>query len=456
MTARILIVDDDDGVLAALSLLFKVEGYDSVTAHSPSEVIKELSRAHYDLLLADMNYTRHTTSGTEGIDLIAKVRELNQEMPIVVMTSWGSVEIAVQALHTGAADFIEKPWDNKRLISVISNQLKLSDVRHKSLRLKAENDLLRDELDTNSSLISISPVMQKLMSSLARVAISDANILLTGENGTGKSLIAHHIHQLSNRCTESLISVNMGAISESLFESEMFGHVKGSFTDAREDRIGRFELADSGTLFLDEVANTPLTQQAKLLRVLEDRRFEKLGSSRTIDVDVRLICATNADLTALAETNHFRTDLLYRINTLTFEIPPLRQRVPDIMPLAESFLARYAQKYGRPVPIITPEAARALMRHHWPGNVRELDHTIERAFLLHHGDHITDLDLGIAQDHSTTTLNLSQSKDATLDDIEREIIKDRLELWQGNANAAAESLGLTKSAFYRRLKKFSL
>lgn len=459
MKDHILIADDDPDVISALQYLLETEGYAVSTARTPDEALSLLNKVSINLLLMDLNYSKDTTSGKEGLELVQKIGALNEQPPIVVMTAWGSVETAVKAMQEGARDFIQKPWENDRLLSIIANQILLQKTERQSQKLEEENQLLRNQIEpSDNALVSDSPSMQALLTQLRQVAESDVNILLTGENGTGKSYLAKHVHAMSQRSKHTLISVNMGSISESLFESEMFGHVKGAFTDARENRIGRFELADKGTLFLDEVGNTPYSQQAKLLRVLENREFERVGSSKTQQSDCRLICATNCDLDAAVESEYFRKDLLYRINTFTIEVPALRHRREDILQLAESFLQNLKKKYNKPGLLLSVEANLALEEYHWPGNIRELDHVIERAAILTEEDEIRVPGLGLSRspDGLSATAAAINGARATLDEIEKSVLVARLRLYDGNSLDTAQSLGLSKSAFYRHLKKHQL
>jgi DNA-binding NtrC family response regulator len=457
MKEHILIADDDPDVLSALRYLFRTEGYLVDCVRSPQAALDFLKEGDADLLLMDLNYMQDTTSGKEGFELIRKVRELHARLPIVVMTAWGSIDIAVQAMQRGAGDFIQKPWDNARLLSIVRNQSQRYQAEQRSRRLEEENQLLRQQLGVDSpGLIAISPRMTAFLQQVAQVAASDASILLTGENGTGKSLIARHIHELSPRRGQAFISVNMGSITETLFESEMFGHVKGAFTDARDDRIGRFELADKGTLFLDEIANTPVSRQAKLLRVLEEHHFEKVGSSRTQHSACRLVCATNANLEEAVQTGDFRRDLLFRINTITLRVPSLRERVEDIKPLAEFFLRTFAHKYNSNGVAFSPAAEERLLTYGWPGNVRELAHVVERAIILCRETHIQGADLGLARPDEDSSASKWIAAESTLDDIEKTVLSSRMQRYQGNGVAAAKSLGMSKSAFYRRLEKYKL
>jgi len=463
MNSDILIVDDDSGVLSALKLLLKSEDLFSTVADSPKVALAALSRKRFDLILMDLNYSLDTTSGAEGLELIEQIRKNDEFVPIVVMTGWGTIEVAVNSMQHGANDFIQKPWDNGRLLSIINNQMKLSASQNQARKLSQHNKILEAEIDNanDTKIVARSEKMKSTLDLIEQVAKSDVNVLLTGENGTGKSLFARYIHQHSARAKQPQISVNMGAVTESLFESEMFGHMKGAFTDAKSTRIGRFELADGGTLFLDEIANTPFTQQAKLLRVLEDNQFEKVGSGKTQNVDIRLITATNGNLQQLCQDGTFRKDLLYRVNTIEIEIPPLRERKEDIISLAESFLSYFSNKYQRPLLTISYQARQQLLDYQWPGNVRELNHVIERAQILCKGETVEPFDLGLPENRATSSAedfsgqvaaNSDKALD-TLEEIEITALKKRLEYFDGNASETSKSLGLSRSAFYRRMEK---
>ncbi len=353
---RILIADDQADVLAALRLLLKSDGYACVSVESPAAALEALAKQPFDAALIDLNYSRDTTSGEEGMALLAALRAADADLPVVLMTAWGTIDIAVRGMRAGAADFIEKPWDNRRLLNVLAAQVKLSQARRREVRLESENALLRGG---DEPFIADAESMQPVLEMLRRVAPTDANVLILGENGTGKGVVARRLHALSARAAQPLIKVNMGGINEHVFESEMFGHVKGAFTDAKADRIGRFELADGGSLFLDEIANIPPSQQPKLLRVLEDGELERVGSSRTLKVDVRLISATNADLRAEVASGQFRKDLLFRLNTVEIRLPALRERRSDILPMAADFLQRCARRYGRDGLRLSPSAQRS-------------------------------------------------------------------------------------------------
>jgi DNA-binding NtrC family response regulator len=447
----VLVADDQADVREALRLLLKAEGIACVVVADPAAALEAARRCEFACALIDGNYSRDTTSGEEGLELLERLRQLAPELPVVMMTAWGNVPLTVAAMHRGAADFIEKPWDNARLLSIVRNQIALGEGARRQRRLEAENALLRGG---NEALIAESAPMQRVMELVARVAPSDANVLVLGENGTGKGVIAQALHAQSRRAAKALVKVNMGAIAENVFESEMFGHVRGAYTDAKSERIGRFELADGGTLFLDEVGNVPPSQQPKLLRVLEDGEFERLGSSRTQGVDVRLVSATNADLAVEVEMGRFRKDLLYRLNTLEIRLPPLRERRDDILPLARSFLARSAARYGRHGLRLAPSAERALLAWRWPGNVRELGHLMERAALLAEQDLVGDSALAFGP--GAAAASTPDIDGMTIDQAEAHLVRRALERHGGNLQHAADALGITRQTLYRRLEKHGL
>lgn len=453
---RILIADDQPDVITALRLLLKGESYDITPASSPAAALKVVERQELDLVLIDLNYTRDTTSGAEGMELLSRIRGIDPTLPVVVMTAWGSVDIAVEAMRRGARDFIQKPWENARLLAVLQTQIELAQALRRTQRLEAENLTLRDDggAAKRPQVVAESSAMKSILNVVERIGPADANVLITGENGTGKEVVARSLHAVSNRAAKPLVSVNAGALAEGLFESELFGHVRGAFTDAKTDRVGRFELADGGTLFLDEIANVPMTLQPKLLRVLETGEFERVGSSKTRKVNVRVISATNADLKTDAAAGRFRQDLMFRLNTVEIHLPPLRDRREDIAPLAEHFLLQHSERYRRGRMWFTDQALDALRAHSWPGNVRELDHVIERAVLLTSGETVTAMDLAL---QTTPAAQLSaRLEEMSLEDAERLLIKKALARFDGNANRAAEALGLSRSALYRRLQKYGL
>ncbi|HWG50499.1 MAG TPA: sigma-54 dependent transcriptional regulator [Candidatus Acidoferrales bacterium] len=447
---RVLIADDQADVREALRLLLKAEGYSTETVNSPNATLDSIQHGDFDVVLMDLNYQRDTTSGQEGIDLLSRVQSLDSRLPIVVMTAWGSVELAVEAMRRGARDFIQKPWDNARLLSIIRTQVDLYRTMRRAERLEAENRLLRAQ--NRPVFIAESKAMEPLLTLISRIGPSDANVLITGEHGTGKEVVAQTLHVMSPRSSRPMITVNTGGLPEGTFESELFGHVKGAFTDARTDRVGRFELADHGTLFLDEIANVPLKQQAKLLRVLETGEMERVGSSRTHRVDVRVLSATNADLKVESAEGRFRSDLLFRLNTVELHIPPLRERKEDIPLLAAHFLTAYAQRYRKPVLGFDPAAMQKMLDHPWPGNVRELDHATERAVLITTSEQIQPGDLGLESERAAS----AKIEDMSLEEVESLLIKKALSRHSGNISHAADALGLSRSALYRRMQKYGV
>ena len=452
-SGRVLLADDQADVLEALRLLLKGEGYAVGVARSPEEILKQVETGGFDLVLMDLNYARDTTSGREGLELLDQLQEKAPGLPVVVMTAWASVELAVEAMRKGARDFIEKPWDNHRLLSILRTQIALGRALEKGRRLEAENRVLRGDDETGDAFIAQSPAMEPVLELIERVGPSEAGVLITGENGTGKGVVARRIHQVSPRADQPLVTVNTGAIPESLFESELFGHVKGAFTDAKADRVGRVEMADGGTLFLDEIANIGPKQQAKLLRVLETGELERVGSSRTRTVDVRVLSATNADLGSEVREGRFRQDLLFRLRTVEIPIPPLRERGPDIPLLARHFLALHAKRYRKEISGFTRDALEAMRSYSWPGNVRELDHAVERGVLMARGNEIDTPDLGLGRGGDGGAVHLEEMP---LEEVERHLIKKALLRHDGNVSTAADALGLSRSALYRRIEKYDL
>ena len=446
----LLAADDQPHILDALELMLEPQGFRVEKARSPIMVLEALKSETYDALLIDLNYTRDTTSGQEGLDLLSQIKSIDPQLPVIVMTAWASVEVAVEAMRRGAQDFIQKPWDNARLLSILRTQIELQRAVRRAQHLEAENRILR--ADGLPDMIATAPAMQPVLDTIARIGPSDANVLITGEHGTGKEVVAQTLHAISARALRSLVAVNTGALPEGTFESELFGHVKGAFTDARTERIGRFELADGGTLFLDEIANIPPRQQAKLLRVLETGELERVGSSKTRRVDVRVLSATNADLHAEAEAGNFRADLLFRLNTVEIHLPPLRERREDIPPLAAHFLARYAQRYRKQISGLDPSAMQTLLAYNWPGNVRELDHTLERAILMARGSQIESADLGL----NTTRASTPSLDEMSLESVESILIRKALSRSAGNVSQAADALGLSRGALYRRMEKYGI
>lgn len=443
--ATILIADDDEDIRLALNLLLSAQGYQIIEAANAKEIIIESNRQQPDLVLLDMNFSRDTTSGQEGLAILEQLQPLN--IPVILMTAWGSIELAVQGLQKGANDFIEKPWNKLKLLNSIEQQLNFS-------RVKEQNQGYRQLLasDNKKAWVSQSESMQAIETLVAQIAPTDANILILGENGTGKSLLAERIHQLSSRQQAPLIAVNMAAIPDNLFESELFGHQKGAFTDAKQNRVGRFQLADKGTLFFDEIGSLPLTLQPKLLRVLETGHYEVLGSSQTQVADVRLISATNANLNQLVSEQAFRQDLLYRLNTIVITIPPLRERLADISALANCFIAKFSEKYHKQVLILSSCALSKLKQHNWPGNIREFSHVIERAVLLTSADEITAQQLLLENTDSATDSVILQP----LEEAEKQLVEKAMTVTGGQVIEAAKLLDISRNALYRRLEKFAI
>lgn len=463
--SKILIADDDINIIASLKYILSEENFDILAMTTPQAVLENLKTTTVDLVLLDMNFQQDTTSGAEGLQLVDAIKKFDDSIPIIVMTGWATVDIAVDAMRAGAKDFIQKPWNNERIISAIKTQIKLAKTDRHVQRLSQENKLLSAQKfpQSKNQIIAHSSAMKTLLSSLEELAKSDMSILLTGDNGTGKSMLASYVHQRSSRADNSFIPVNMGAIPESLFESEMFGHLKGAFTDAKENRIGRFEMAEQGTLFLDELANIPIAQQAKLLRVLEEKRFEVVGSSKSLMADVRIISATNCDLAKAISEQRFRQDLFYRLNTIQLRVPSLHERIDDIEPLANHFLQTFSVKYNIVSPELSLEAINKLQQYSWPGNIRELSHLMEKLLFTCKKPIISARDLlleNIYQSAGDTEENsgdmLSNNSSLSLDEIEKLSLINRLKHHKGNATETAKSLGLSRSGFYRRMSKYGL
>jgi DNA-binding NtrC family response regulator len=447
---RILIADDQPDIRNALQLLLGEEGYDVGAAASPGELLELLERRDFDVAMIDLNYTRDTTSGQEGLELLERIRAIDPTLPVLVITGWGSVTGAVEAMRRGARDYIEKPWDDEKLLAAVGTQLELRRALRKSRRLQEENT--RRQNRGLPDFIAESASMKDVRESIQRVAPSDASVLITGEHGTGKEVVASLLHAWSKRRNRPLVTMNAGGLSEGVAESELFGHVKGAFTDARADRIGVFELADEGTLFLDEIANMPVKLQAKLLRVLQTGEVQRVGSSRTVFVDVRVISATNAELGLEIKEGRFREDLLYRLNTVEIRLPPLRERRDDILPLAHHFLSHYRARYQKPISGFDRSAEQALLAHIWPGNVRELAHAIERGMLMASSNTMSARDLGLQPAPAPSVT----PEDMTLDQAERVFIQKVLARHGGDVRKAADQLGMSRSALYRRLQQHGL
>jgi DNA-binding NtrC family response regulator len=455
---HVLVADDQPDVVFALRMLLKRAGMNVVDAQSPAEIAAAVEANDFDLVLMDLNYARDTTSGREGLDLISRLLGHDASLPVVVMTAWGSIEGAVEAMRRGARDYVQKPWDDARLLATLKAQVELRRAKRTGERLAGEAERARRQ--GLPELIASSPAMAPAMHLLDRVGPSSANVLVTGEHGTGKEVVARWLHSLSPRSGKPFVAVNAGALSEGVFESELFGHVKGAFTDAKGDRIGCFELADEGTLFLDEIGTMPANQQAKLLRVLQTGEFHPVGSSKLRRVDVRVVAATNVNIAEEVAAGRFRADLLYRLNTVEIRLPPLRERPGDLPALAAHFLSRHAARYGKALAGFTADADEALLRHAWPGNVRELEHAIERSVLLAAGERITAEDLGLRRGGGGGAAAGEGAgeplEDMTLEGAERHLIKRALDRHGGRVVDAARSLGVSRSALYRRLQALGL
>lgn len=443
---QILVIDDRADIRLSLVILLEDHGFKVIEADNPQSAQVKIKQESISLILLDMNFRLDTTSGEEGIQFLNWLKQSRISIPVIAMTAWSNVELVIQAMKLGAQDFIEKPWKNKQLLHIVKQQLSLTSLQQQNAKFKQQlNDIKHDAYQWQSAC------MLELYDNIKAIAQTDANILLTGDNGTGKSELAQFIHRHSLVNNQTLISVNMGAISESLFESEMFGHLKGAFTDAKANRIGRFELAENSTLFLDEVANIPMTQQAKLLRVLETGEYEVLGSSKTKLTHCRIISATNANIGELIANDTFREDLYYRLNTLELRVPSLTERTLDLIPLAEFFIKKYATKYNKPYSDLTENARQALSDYHWPGNIREMSHLIERAVLLNMNQSIDVQDLRLSAARPQQELPIM-----TLKDAEILMIKKALLQTDNHIPKAAKLLGLTKSSMYRRIEKYAL
>ncbi len=457
---RILIADDDINIIAGLKYLLNDIGYEIVAVTTPEAAIASVQSQVIDLILLDMNFQHDTTSGKEGISLVEHITAIESSVPIIVMTGWATIDIAVEAMQAGAKDFLQKPWKNERILNAIETQISLANSYKQTERLSQQNQLLiaQPHPENRQGIIAKSAVMKELLCTLDNLAQSDMSILLTGDNGTGKSMLAAYVHKVSRRSPHSFVAVNMGAIPENLFESEMFGHKKGAFTDAKENRIGRFEMANNGTLFLDELANIPISQQAKLLRVLEEQKFEVVGSNKSMHADVRIISATNSNLLAEIEKKNFRQDLYFRLNTIELRVPSLAERIEDIPELANYFLSAFSRKYHKNCPKLSASALIKLQQYHWPGNIRELSHMMERALFTCNGE-VIEADMinliTAAGIHSKLTDSVEQSL-LSLEEIEKKAIISRLKHYNNNATETAKSLGLSRSGYYRRMSKYEL
>ena len=454
---KILLVDDNEDLLKAARLFLKRHFAQVDIEKSPERLPGLLAQEQYDVILLDMNFTRDVSSGSEGFYWLDRILQLDPAAVVVLITAYGDVSQAVRAIKEGATDFVLKPWENDKLIGTLLSAMRLRESRLENQSLRSRQELLTADLDQPyQDIIGQSPAMLRLYETIRLVAKTDANILILGENGTGKELVARAIHRASHRAKEVFVGVDMGAISETLFESELFGHAKGAFTDAKEDRAGRFEGASGGTLFLDEIGNLSLSLQAKLLTVLQSRQVTRVGTNKPRPVDVRLICATNTPLAELSQSARFRQDLLYRINTISIELPALRERPEDIELLAHHYLHHYAHKYNRAITGLSPALLKRLQKYHWPGNVRELQHAMERAVILSQGNTLEPHDFFFSQPGSERREETLGLEDYNLEAVEKIVIKRVLKKHSGNISYAAEELGLTRASLYRRLEKYGL
>ncbi|NUO03073.1 MAG: sigma-54-dependent Fis family transcriptional regulator [Saprospiraceae bacterium] len=454
--ANILIVDDHPGVLSAGKLLLKRHFAEVDTTRDPSEIPGLMAQKSFDIILLDMNFSRSTkNTGSEGFQWLEKILEIDPSAVVVLITAYGDIELAVRAIKNGATDFVLKPWDNEKLLATLNASLRLKNSQDEASQLKSQQAgrNLAEVRDLPEIIVGQSSAMQQVFATITRVAGTDANVLLLGENGTGKDLIAQAIHAQSQRSVENFVKVDLGALTESLFESELFGHVKGAFTDAREDRAGRFEAADGGTIFLDEIGNLPLGLQAKLLTVMQNRTITRVGSNRPRPVNVRVIAATNQNLYEAVKNRSFRQDLLYRINTIEIQIPPLRERPEDIPLLANHFLQQFAPKYKRNLNGYSPALLREMQRYGWPGNVRELQHAVERAVIMAQSNTLQPEDFFFRQSNQEGEVELATMN---LDEMEKTLIVKALGKYHGNITEAAQELGLTRASLYRRLEKYNL
>jgi two-component system, NtrC family, response regulator HydG len=450
---KILMIDDDEDVLLAAKMLLKKQGHHIIIEKNPKKIPFLLNNDTYDVILLDMNFSKDITSGKEGFYWLEQILGHDPSSVVIMITAFGDVEMAVRALKAGATDFILKPWQNEKLIATISTAIKLKQSYNQVDKLKVAKEMLEEQINKPfSDIIGNSTAIREVFAVIDKVAKTDANVLILGENGTGKELIARAIHQRSLRRNNSFVSVDMGAITETLFESELFGHKKGAFTDAREDRPGRFELANGGTLFLDEIGNLNMSLQSKLLSALQSRQVTRVGANQPMNVDIRLICATNMPLPKMVQEGTFRQDLLYRINTVEIHVPPLADRVEDIPLLAQHYLNYYAKKYHKNVTKIAPEAMDKLKRYAWPGNIRELQHSIERGVIMTDSESLQESDFLLSRTLAASTSNHTLN----LDEVEKSAIVKALQMHNGNISKAADELGLTRASLYRRMEKYGI
>ncbi|MDN4165043.1 sigma-54 dependent transcriptional regulator [Cytophagales bacterium LB-30] len=461
-SGKILIVDDNEDVLRAAKMFLKRHFTQIDTEKDPESIPTLLMNEQYDVILLDMNFTKDVSSGREGFYWLDRILQIDSSAVVVLITAYGDVDLAVRAIKEGATDFVIKPWENEKLLATISSAMRLRHSRSELETIKVRQQAVSESADAKFlDIIGQSPAMIKLFETINRVAATDANILILGENGTGKELVSRAIHRASLRSKEIFIGVDMGAVSETLFESELFGHTKGSFTDAKEDRAGKFEAASGGTLFLDEIGNLPMTLQAKLLTVLQNRQVTRVGSNKAKEIDIRLICATNMPVYEMVKTGKFRQDLLYRINTIEIQLPPLRERKEDIALLAEHFINSYARKYNKEIRGMSPATIKRIEKYTWPGNIRELQHSIERAVIMSNSHLLQPEDFFLTENRggqaeaSKEDVNLMLDQ-MHLEEVEKLLIRKVLKKYNGNITQAASELGLTRASLYRRLEKYGL
>lgn len=453
---KILIVDDNEDLLKAARLFLKRHFLQVDVEKNPDSIPNLVTNEQYDVILLDMNFEKDVSSGHEGFLWLDRILEIDPSSVVVMITAYGDTEIAVRAIKEGATDFVLKPWENEKLLATVSSAMRLKESRNEAQNLKNRQKQMSEDLDNKfQDIIGHSPAMLKVFDTIEMVAQTDANVLILGENGTGKELIARAIHRNSNRDQEVFISVDLGAITETLFESELFGHVKGSFTDAKEDRPGRFEIASEGTLFLDEIGNLSLPLQAKLLTVIQNREVTRVGGRNPKPIDIRLICATNMNLHEMVADKEFRQDLMYRINTIEIQIPPLRERLEDIPLIAEHYLKYYVKKYNKTVRSLSPALLKRMQKYHWPGNVRELQHAVERAVILCKG-HVLETEDFFFNMHPEREQENISFEDLNIEDMEKILVRKALKKHNGNITQAANELGLTRSSLYRRMEKYDL
>lgn len=451
--ASILVIDDDEDVLTSAKIFLKQHFGNVITQKDPRKIDELLPQHDFDVVLLDMNFRKGTNDGKEGMFWLNRILEIKPQVVIILMTAYGDVELAVKAIKKGAVDFVLKPWDNQKFLATIFSALKLSTSKKEVIELRSKNSQINKLTHSENIFIGQTECVKNMFLLIDKVANTDANILITGENGTGKEIIAHLIHQKSQRNNEVFVRVDMGSLNENLFESEIFGHVKGAFTDAKDDKPGRFELAHNGTLFLDEIGNLSPAMQAKLLTILQTQKVARVGSNKEKEFNVRLICATNAPLNEMVSENLFRKDLLFRINTVEINIPALQDRRDDISLLANFFIEKYCKKYNKALVRLSAKAQQTLYKYNWPGNVRELQHTIERAVILSTGDTLTADDFNLS---STPNSKAAIPQNLSLEEMEKNMVEQALELNKGNISKAAKDLGLTRAALYRRLEKYGI